>query len=172
MARCNVALEHLRIRKNVVIDDASNEADAICQFKQVVDLPVPPEGEEWPITIDWFGAPPPTEKPLPVNERLPKTAAEAIEQSVQELPVKLESVGVDTDGTINPVDELTDQNLDNLKNFGLDDRQIHGLRQGNLLTTEAIVTFAKAGGKFDDLPGLMATDETAIKQAVKAAQHG
>ncbi|MHC4526410.1 MAG: hypothetical protein ACYS29_00925, partial [Planctomycetota bacterium] len=101
-------------------------------------------------------------------DKLPVSATEAVQQAVEDL----ESA---SQPEIEPEPEkpaVVHNDVDSLREFGLDDRQVYGLRQANLLTTEAIVNFAKGGGKFDELPGLLATDELAIKQAVKAAQHG
>lgn len=163
MARCEVSIVHTRIRKNFFLEDAKDEADAIRKFHRAVDLPALPEGETWPIKVDWLGALDPNSKPSAL-ESLPKSAAEAMEKAV-------EKSSTPATPSPAPVSEMPQQ-LDALKAFGLDDRQVEGLRKANLTTVVAIKGYAQGGGQFGDLLDLKNSDEPQIKKAVQAAQHG
>lgn len=151
MARCIVSISHSRIRKNFVIDDAVDDADAFRQFKDAVDLPTVnvPEGG-WPIKVDWLGAAPPTPQSS-APQSVPKTAAEAIAAEVPAAPPAMEPV-----------------TLEQLKSFGIPDNDVADLEKAGLTTLSAIKAYAREHKGLTSLPGIGAVGEDKIRKAILA----
>jgi len=142
--------------------EAANEAEALRQFREEANI------NKWEALH--------SDKPkiavdVQLVEELPdangKLASEVEAVEVEEIPQMTPAVAP----AIEPL-PIVAVKLDDLKNFGLDDRQVTGLRAGKLLTLDAIIEYAKGGKRFGELPGLRDADEMAIRNAVRAARHG
>lgn len=157
MPRCQVSIRHVRIRKIFFVEEAADDADAIRQFLEAIDLPtknVPDETAPhggWPINVDWLGAAPPAPQPS-APQSMPKTAAEAI---------AAEAVAEPSEAPVS---------LDDLKAFGIPDNDVADLRKIGLITMPAIIAYAQEHKGLTSVPGIGAVGDAKIKAAIKAYQ--
>lgn len=158
MPRCEVSIRHTRIRKIFFVEEAVDDADAIRQFLEVIDLPVKNVPNEkapdrgFPITVNWLGAAPPAPQPA-APQSMPKSAAEAI---AAEAPAE------------SPV--MAPMTLEELKSFGISDNDVADLEKVGLTTLSAIKAYAREHNGLTSIPGIGAVGEKKIKAAIQAYQ--
>jgi len=148
---------------NNFIDHAENDADAIRQFREIqrLDKWEKDHPDHGPIAVE---AQLLQEQPSKVASEpgaLPTSAQEAIDRAVGQTT---ESAAEPT--PVPPVDEL-----ELLREFGLDDRQVEGLRDAKLITVDKIIDFARSGKKFGNVPGLVPDDLEIIRTAIKTMRE-